>query len=359
MINILFILPSLNLYGGTPRKTLDLIKNLEAKSFIYTYDEQHYENIKKFEDAGAIVITTNYKRNIFKHFTVLKRLLNSKDIHIVQTQFFMGEFLGFLCKKIKKNLKWVNSFVGAVRSHRLKKLFLNNIYKEVDQFVFVSNYVKSVKEGEFSFIKNKHSKVIYNGTEKRKMLLKNTFDKNKKSLLTIGGLNDHKNISILIEMINIINKENNKDSLHLYIIGDGPMKNDIISKIEAYNLADKVSLLGYIKNVGDYLNNCDIYLHPATNEGFGIAVAEAMHAERAIVVSNKGGLTELIENDFSGMVVEANDPNEWKKAVFKIINDSNYKKYITKNTKKIANKRFSTGVFVENYRSIYQKLING
>jgi len=359
MINILFILPSLNLYGGTPRKTLDLIKNLDATSFVYTYDEQHYEHIKKFEDAGAIVITTNYKKNIFKHFTILKRLLISKDIHIVQTQFFMGELLGFICKKIKKNLKWVNSFVGVVGSNKLKQLCLNIIYKDVDQFVYVSNYVKSEKEKEFAVLKNSNSKVIYNGTEKRKMLLKNRFEKNKTALLTIGGLNNHKNISILIEMINIINKKDNKDSLHLYIIGDGPMKNDIISKIEEYNLADKISLLGYIEKVGDYLNNCDIYLHPAKNEGFGIAVAEAMHAEKAIIVSNKGGLIELIENDFSGMVVDANDPNEWEKAVLKIINDNNYKNYIAKNTKKIAEKRFSTKVFVKNYQSLYQKLING
>ena len=102
MINILFILPSLNLYGGTPRKTLDLIKNLDATSFVYTYDEQYYENIKKFEDAGAIVITTNYKKNIFKHFTILKRILISNlEKRIISKVICRMKLLYFLDLEIK------------------------------------------------------------------------------------------------------------------------------------------------------------------------------------------------------------------------------------------------------------------
>jgi glycosyltransferase involved in cell wall biosynthesis len=55
------------------------------------------------------------------------------------------------------------------------------------------------------------------------------------------------------------------------------------------------------------------------SESFGVSVVEAMAAGKPIVVSNAGGLKEVIEANCSGLVVQMNDANEAANALIKLI----------------------------------------
>jgi len=123
-MNILFILPSLNIYGGTPKKTLELIKTLNTNTVVYTYDDEYSQFLKYFEQAGAKVFIKPHQRNIFKHYVELRKIIIREKINIVQTQFTFGEILGFLCKMINFRLKVINTFVQLEQSN--KKDILHN-----------------------------------------------------------------------------------------------------------------------------------------------------------------------------------------------------------------------------------------
>lgn len=353
-MNILYILPSTNIYGGTPKKTLELIKNLDVNSIVYTYDNEFLDFIPLFEEAGALVINAPFKRNFLKHFFLLRKIIKSNNIQIVQTQFSFGEILSLLCKIIDKNIKVINAFVGTTKPNLFKRIILNIPYFFVDQFVYVSKYVKKEKEKQFPIMIKKKSMVIYNGTQKRESFDKKTLPNKKFNLLSIGGLIDVKNFDIIIEMMKILKNEN---EFHLTIIGEGPNEKKIKSKIVKYKLDNCVSLIGYKSNIGDYLNCCDIYLHPAYAEGFGIAIIEAMLASKPVIVSNKGASIEIITDNINGKIASFKDSKQWAKSVIELYKDKNLRNRLSVNGFNNANKKFTLDIFSSNYMNIYKKII--
>jgi len=358
-MKILYILPSYNIYGGTPRKTLWLLEYFKENAVLYVYSDSEKEFKKFFDQTGAKIYEGNYGKNIFKHIKKILKIIDEEKIDIVHTQFVFGETLAFFIKLFRPNIKVINAFVGSLPpENRLKYKLISYFYRKFDGFIYVSNYVRKEKEGQFPILKNKISKVIYNGVEKRDIKKFDKLKLNKYSLYTTSGLTKIKNLSVLIKALNILINDKNYKNIYLYIVGDGPEKENLERLIKQFNLGKNIFLLGYKTNVGYFLKECDIYVHPAYAEGFGIAVAEAMIEAKPIIVSNAGALPELIENKKSGLVVDAFNEKEWANAIEYLIKNPEYAKQLGLNAKERAKKMFSKENFVKNYENFYKEILN-
>jgi len=356
--NILYILADLNIHGGTPKKTIDLIRyGTNNKSVVYTYKGIYREWEVNFKDAGAVLYQGDFGRNIYRHIKKLISIIDNERIEIVQTQFTMGEFLGFLIKIFRPNVKIVCAFVTPLKTTLVKSILSRIYFKYFDYFIYVSKHVKNEKQSQFKVLAKKSGKVIYNGTD----LLTDgggKFIKMKKfSLLDVAGLVKWKNIQILIEALNIIVNQKNLKNIHLYIAGDGPYRSKLEMLIGKYDLYKYVFLMGYQSNIGKLLKECDVFVHPAYVEGFGIAVTEAMMAEKPIIISNVGALPELIEHNISGLVVDPYNAEEWVDAIEQIIDNEVLTTQLGKKAKERAHKLFSIEEFVHNYQNLYESLL--
>ncbi len=125
-----------------------------------------------------------------------------------------------------------------------------------------------------------------------------------------------------------------------------------------FNLENNIFLLGYQTNIGRYIEDCDIFVHPSYAEGFGIAVAEAMRAKKPVIVSNAGALPELIEDQKSGLVINPHSAEEWAEAINKLIEQPDFAKYLAINAEKRANDLFTSEIFCCNYEQLYSQLLN-
>lgn len=105
--------------------------------------------------------------------------------------------------------------------------------------------------------------------------------------------------------------------LHLY--GDGREKNRVMKEVIKNNLENHVIFKGIISNIPNIIKNYDIMM-PSMDEGFGLAVLEGMAVGLPIIISNVGGMTELINNK-NGLVIEEQDPNEYIECIVNLIND--------------------------------------
>jgi L-malate glycosyltransferase len=81
--------------------------------------------------------------------------------------------------------------------------------------------------------------------------------------------------------------------VRLAIVGDGKLR----PKVEraARNMGDVVRITGFLENPHHALSNADIYCHISYQEGFPIAVLEAMSLGRCVVASRTGGIPEIID----------------------------------------------------------------
>ena len=349
---------SYNILGGTPKKTLDLMKYFGSNSVLYVYEDSFSEYKANFRNTGSKIYEGFYNRNLIKHIRLLLKIVDHEGINIIQTQFFMGELLGYLIKLFRPDVKFIIAFVGPFKPNIIKSIFSKLFYRTVDSFVFISSYVKNEKIKQFPLIDNKNHQIIYNGTENRINKNEEFLEMKRYSLLDIAGLVKWKNIQILIEAFDILINKNKNYNYYLYIIGEGPFRSKLEKQIKTLSLTEHVFLIGYQTNVGGFLNSCDIFVHPSYAEGFGIVIPEAMFAEKPIIVSSSGAHPELIEHEKTGLIVDAQNAKHWVDAILRVINNPQFAQELAKKAKESACKKFTVDVFIKNYENLYYSLIN-
>ena len=356
-MRILYILTSYNLYGGTPKKTLDLLKSIQSEASLYLYGGGHQEFKYLFEETNANIYEGYYKRDIFKHIKALLEIIDRDKIDIIQTQFSFGELLGVLLKRKRANIKLVVSFETPFRPEGIRRYILPRLYSQVDRFIYISNYVKEEKEKSFPILKERKSEIIFNGTEKIVSNIGSSLKLKPHSLLDISALSDWKNIQILIDMMNILVNTYNRKDIHLYIAGDGEERNSLELKIREYKIEENTHLLGYQTNVVNLLREADLFVHPSYKEGFGIVVVEAMIEAKPIIVSNAGALPEIIEDGVNGFLVNPFDANQWAKRVLMLIDNSSLSKEIGLMAEKVVKEKFSIEQYIYNHKKLYKELM--
>jgi colanic acid/amylovoran biosynthesis glycosyltransferase len=126
-------------------------------------------------------------------------------------------------------------------------------------------------------------------------------------LVSTGRLVWKKGYTYAIQAIKLIVKDGYKVSYT--IIGDGPLMTALTFQIHQSGLNEIVNLVG--KKTQDeikrYLQNSDIFLHPAVSEGFCNAVIEAQAMNLPVICTNADGLSENIVHGETGFVVPIYD----------------------------------------------------
>ena len=130
--------------------------------------------------------------------------------------------------------------------------------------------------------------------EKKNISIDKNFD-NSKFYLSIGRLTEQKNFSFLIKMFSKHNK--NFKINKLLIIGDGEEKNNLQELIKKYNMEENIFLLGFKKNVYNYINSCEAIISVAKYEDPGFVLIEAAFLKKKIITSLvKNGPLEMKKN---------------------------------------------------------------
>jgi glycosyltransferase involved in cell wall biosynthesis len=86
-------------------------------------------------------------------------------------------------------------------------------------------------------------------------------------------------------------------------VGDGPLREALLNQVKTLSLDDHVQLLGFQEDVHPYLQAADVFALTSYNEGFSLAVLEAMVFGLPCVVTNVGGNAEAITHHVHGFVV--------------------------------------------------------
>ena len=103
--------------------------------------------------------------------------------------------------------------------------------------------------------------------------------------------------------------------VQLVLLGAGPEEAAIRRQADLLGLADRVHLLGHRDDAHDICAAADVYAQPSLEEGFGLAVIEAMAMRCPVVVSDVGGMTSTVEDGVSGLRVPPGEPGPLGEAI--------------------------------------------
>ena len=94
----------------------------------------------------------------------------------------------------------------------------------------------------------------------------------------------------------------------LLIVGDGPQRQLVENKLHQQNCRGKAELTGWQEDTRPYLEKMDLLVVPSHNEGMGRVVVEALAAGIPVVATEVGGLVDLVQPDWTGMLVPPQNP---------------------------------------------------
>lgn len=243
---------------------------------------------------------------------------------------------------------------------RLSKLE-KKIAKNATLIVTVSEY-SSNKIVQFYDVDKEKIRVVPNGVDTEWFKPSKTGEKIKRQIglnnrlcvLFVGRLIPRKGLSFLVEAAkNIVEKFRNT---MFVVVGNGPLKNNLLAYLEKMNLSRYFVFLGDVhESVLPALYNCaDIFALPSIQEGQGIALLEAQATAKPVVAFDVGGVREAISNNETGLLVKPSS-NELAKAIMKLLADCSLRKQFGGKGREFVSANFSWDICSQKMLQIYRE----
>jgi len=104
-------------------------------------------------------------------------------------------------------------------------------------------------------------------------------------------------------------------------------------RVKELGLEDKIRMVGMQRNVPEWMQAMDVFVHAAEREPFGIVVIEAMSLGKPVIATKPGGPEEIITDGVDGQLVTWNQPDELAKAILKYLQDPQWAGFVGKRAK--------------------------
>lgn len=189
---------------------------------------------------------------------------------------------------------------------------------------------------------------------------KKIFTSNEIVIGTVKTLAHVYGIDLLIKAFYQLLKKNPQLNLKLLVVGDGPHKNKLINLCQKLNIQDKVIFWGKVDNekIPQLMAEIDIFVLLSREESFGVAAVEAMSCEKPIVASSAAGLSEIIENFNTGLIVEKNNPEAAANAIHYLLKNPQIAYQISKNARQKVLELYDIEKNVNAMLSLYSSILH-
>jgi len=353
-MKILHIIPNL-LKGGAERLVLDICIELQ------THDNIHVQLITFSESNEYRELT-----NKVNHHVVTSRFhpsisgKSSKDVKDLQIyiSIFKPDVIHshlweseMVLSQIKSDAKWFSHFhdnMSQLRKIKLpfskkditdsfeKRMVLKSYSNKNVNFICISKYTMSYAKKVLPKPLLRNINLIHNGIDFDHFYSPVKAIKADLTLINIGSFVKKKNQKLAIEIVAHLIK--NEISCELILLGDGPLKVDLIEYARQLNISDQVQFMGNVDNVAKHLSKASVYLHTALSEPFGLVLLEAMAAGLPVVSLDGKGNRDIIKNNINGYIITNQSIESFSRAIINLSKEKELSINIAKKGQRTAKK---------------------
>lgn len=189
-------------------------------------------------------------------------------------------------------------------------------------------------------------KVIYNGINPERFELKSNRLREQIGITAndfvfgfAGQLDERKGIKYLLSAFVQVKKKSS--NVKLIIAGDGSLKAEIETFIHRNRLEKNLFLLGFQKNIPEFMANIDALILPSLWEGFGIVLIEAMAAGKPVIGTNCSNIPEIVEHGRVGSLIPPRNSEQLAETMLIYIKNPQKVKEMGKQGQKLVREKFS------------------
>lgn len=238
--------------------------------------------------------------------------------------------------------------------------WIDRVYSSVSRIIFMRfgyDRVISVSQELTQTLLDLGHEVVYipNGVDTDAMPEPQSFD--SKRILYVGRLKPKKNLSdVLIAMEEI---QARHPDAELHIVGEGPLKDDLMDMVKEAGLSSSVKMHGYVSSqeLRRIYAQAAIFVLPSEWEGHPLVLLEAWASGIPVVGTDVEGIREFITHGETGYVVPLGSPRSIAETVGPLLEDPERIEEMGREALRVAGEDYSWDDVVDRTYDIYRNLL--
>ncbi|WP_278573134.1 glycosyltransferase [Fusobacterium ulcerans] len=265
---------------------------------------------------------------------------------------------------IKKKIVWIHNSIPNLKKKEGKIKRFGKRLEKYDRVVAICDEMKEEIENIYPNLKGKVSR-IYNpfNFERIEKLMEDERELTKEQKKMLNGDyciaiarldNVQKDFLTLVRAYKFVKESGIQDKL--YIIGDGPSKEEIINEIKKLSLEENIKLIGLSKNPYIWLKNSKLFVHSSKYEGLPTVLIEALICNKMIISSNcPTGPKEILKNESCGKLFEVGNIKELGDYLIEFLANKNNRELYEKNVI-LRKEEFNKNKVIKEYEKLIEEI---
>lgn len=176
-------------------------------------------------------------------------------------------------------------------------------------------------------------------------------------LTSVGRLHPNKGFPDLVDAMARLPEEINHRPLHLFLVGDGPMREELVTQVAQSGLGARIHFTGWQSDASPFYAACDIAVCPSRHEPLGNVILEAWSHRKPLVTTANQGASELVTAGENGLVAAVEDAGSLSKTIEAALRlDTTILEQLAETGYQTLMQEHSQEVVVNAYLDLYQRL---
>lgn len=360
--------------GGGPDKTVLLAAEKhdpEKFNIVLMYmrgaTDTEFQITKWAREKGLTIHEVlEHKKLDFGNLRQIHRLIRRYAIDIYHARDYKTCFIGYLLSKINPRMRLVFTAHGWVVDSTRQKLYTwLNLYslKKYHKMIAVSEATKQLMLD--SGIDEKKIVVVHNAidvdTWKRENITSTIREElpissPSKIVGVIGRLRWEKDLTTTLKVAEKVIQE--RPDTYFFLIGDGPDREELEQQVQQMGLSEKILFLGFREDVMNIYAALDVFASTSLTEGTPNTVLEALAMKVPIVHTDVGGVHEMIQDGYDGILCQVGDIDEISQAILSILNNEEKARSLREQGRQTVCTKFSFANRLKTVEAIYEEVVN-
>ena len=298
--------------GGAETWLMDVMRNSSrrmlqldvclTKDVVGPYEEE-------FKELGGRILRCPLRKGPVQFAGQLMNLLKSERYDIVHSHLYYFSGVVLRCaalSNVPQRVAHIHPVIDARKKSFVRRLYTYWMHRWICRYgTHFVGPTRASLEGFWGrdWESDSARSVLYNGvkTERFKddvnteaVLRELDLPPQAKIILNVGRYAPHKRQSFLVDVAERLCRK--RDDVYFLFIGDGDLRTDVEAKAEQASVKDRCRFVPGAPSIDQYYLTADTFAFPSSNEGFGIAVAEAGAAGLPVVAQDIPGVDEAADS---------------------------------------------------------------
>lgn len=143
------------------------------------------------------------------------------------------------------------------------------------------------------------------------------------------------------------------------MVGEGPLEDELKDLVRSKGLQDKIEFVPLVdqERLGEFYRQSDAVVLASEGEGFGLVLVEAGLTGRPVIAARSGGIMDIVENNYNGLMFDVGDVDALTSCIKKIFSDGDLRTRLGENGHIRAMERFATPVLVGKMYDLFVSIV--